>query len=348
MRVLLASCLLVLGTPANKPLHSLRPAITGMLPPTVLLQQAPVLTLTGSQELPERHRHEMFASKAGKYLVIGESDRLEIRDANSLAPIKELSLRWTGFGFDGDDGRLLVVGDDVVLYDTQAWTPVVLGALDDAKFDEVSIDPIKRALKPHQALIRSDLQFYYCTSDGQLALASTAGGKLATQTLKMEWREQHPEPIGQILGTTNDIFLLSCKGTGKAAVGLGNRIYRLMGCDKSFLGALVGDAALCVGRAQEGLYSTRSWRLLDSRGERNDPELKNVSATIDYKTRWVFIGDAQGLRAWSTGTFSTQHRYDQFKNEVSLLAVSSSGPALYTVEKSVLRRWKLKYDADEK
>src|SRR5262245_5868427 len=98
----------------------------------LLLQQPPTLQPGASQDLLERPRFALGISQTGKYLVVAEPDVLEIRDAVTLEPVKELMGRWTAFGFDERDERFLVVGPKVRRYLTRDWTMPFEGGLENA------------------------------------------------------------------------------------------------------------------------------------------------------------------------------------------------------------------------
>lgn len=94
----------------------------------LLLPQAHDLSSGSTRDLKPGHRIAMAASHTGKYLVIGESERILVLEGDTLKTVTEIPCRWTGFGFDEDDRRLLVVGSEVISVDRSAWKPRALGA----------------------------------------------------------------------------------------------------------------------------------------------------------------------------------------------------------------------------
>src|SRR5437762_12028911 len=96
---------------------------------SLLLQQAPTLTPAGSLDLEDGERHGLAVSPTGKYLLLGEPDRLRILDAETLKPLHELARRWTAFGFDEREDQLLVVGDEAALVRTSDWSGKVRAPL---------------------------------------------------------------------------------------------------------------------------------------------------------------------------------------------------------------------------
>jgi hypothetical protein len=300
-----------------------------------LALQAPGLTPKESVGLPDRVRVALSPSRIGKYLVVGESEQLDLRDGESLKPVKELPGRWTAFGFDEDDRRLLVIGDEVVLYETKTWKATSLGALPDAGFKVVRKEDPKSPLRPQQAWVTPDLDFYYLTADGGVSLATIQNRKVTTTKMGLK---EHPEgPPTRILGLYGGGLLLTLSA-GQAAITVKTDIYFLVASSRTFFLALHGNLAVGVGTPGEALYGTRTWANVGRRGgELEATEQTNLCAALDSGSGWVYVGDTRGLRAWNTADFVKDSRYGEFTGRVDRVAVSS--PSLYTLEKMQLRRW---------
>jgi hypothetical protein len=303
-----------------------------------LTLQAPGLTVKDSIELLECDRVSLTSSQTGKYLVVGESDRLDVRDGESLKPLRALPCRWTALGFDENDQRLLVVGDEVVLYDTKTWRPVSLGPLKDAGFKVVRQSDPKSPLRPQQAWVTPDLDFYYLTTGGGVALATIQDRKITSTDFGLK---EHPEgPPTRILGMYEGGLLLTL-GAGQGAISSNHETYFLVASSRTILLAIHGRLGVCVGVPGETLFTTRTWAYISKRGGEEEPvSATNLCAALDPKSGWVYIGDKMGLRAWNTADFGKVTRYAEFKTSVAKVAVSS--PSLYTLEKNLLRRWELR------
>jgi len=303
----------------------------------LLLQQPPTLTPTAAQELPERDRTALGVSPSGKYVVIVEPERLEVRDATTLVSLKEIAGRWTAFGFDEREERLLAVGDKVSRFLTKDWSLQLQADLPDAKFDSFKpkvkpvFDEKKYPLVPGQALVLSDLDFYYCTSDGGLSLGSVSGGKLDAKPMNFK----SDIPIGRVFGQLQNSLIVAIERR-RPATALRGKVYPLMGCSDPFVAMDLGNIAACVGAEEEAIYAYGSWKVLISRSG-----LPNRCAAFDGKTGWVFVGDDQGLRAWHKDKFNDAVRIDTFKEGVVQIGVDAPRRALVALEKKTIRRWTL-------
>jgi hypothetical protein len=306
----------------------------------LLLGQAPVLAPIAMQELAERDRHPLAMVESGSFLAVGHADRLQIRDADSLAVLREIDSKWTAFGFDEDQGRLLLVGNEAVWFNTRDWSEQGRVALEDATFADgapkmiVSLDRTFPSLKPGQALVLPGLDFYYCSGKGDISIGSVIEKKLQAKPLHLVSLSSHP--VERILSVTPSGFLVAFEN-GSLGVAMRGRLHTLVGCPRVLFAADAGNLAVSVGREDEAIYSVQSWKVITQRSG-----LENRCAAFHAGTGWVLVGDAQGLRAWNKDKFALQHRYDEFKGGVGQLAIGSNSQTLYTVEKSTLRRWTLK------
>ncbi|HVE39539.1 MAG TPA: hypothetical protein VNM14_06595 [Planctomycetota bacterium] len=305
----------------------------------LLLQQAPTLTPAGSLDLEDGDRRALAVSVKGKYLVLGEPDRLRILDAETLAAKKDLVLRWTAFGFDDRDERLLVVGDEAIVFRTVDWAVQTRARLPDAAFVEARVpdglgtDIMKnRGLRPGQALVLPDLDFYYCAAAGGLTVGSFTEGKLDAKpmNLKSDFR------ISRVFAQLPTVLLLGIENNVKAAIALRGSVSYLVGCDTPFFAADLGSSVVCVGAEDEVLYSRSTWRVTAVRKAEG-----TTCAAVDGTSGWVFLGDGKGLRGWSAEKFAAPVRFDAIKERVLHLAVDAPRRTLFSLERKVLRRWKL-------
>lgn len=304
----------------------------------VLCPQAPLLERSTSQEIPERRHTGLSVSTAGKYLVLQAPDLLDIRDAETLKPVKEISVKSIAIGFDAEDGRLLVVGESVLRYDTKTWTPQVLGELPDARFKSATSGADAGRLQLRLAFVTSELDIHYCSESG-VSTAVFDNGKLRTKKMGLNCPEW-VGPISGLLDFTDSAVLLTLDG-GRPGIAVEGRVNSLLACDHPILGTTYRGLGVCVGRNAEALYSAQSWKILQRRGQREDGEIANLCAAIDRTSGWVFVGDREGLRAWPVEKFATVVRYHQILTPVSQIAVPTSSRVLFTLEKNVLRRWKI-------
>jgi hypothetical protein len=288
-----------------------------------LLQQAPTLTEGASQELAERKWEGLALSQTGKYLVVGEIDRVQIRDARTLELVKVLERRWTAFGFDERDDHFLIVSDTVVRYSTRDWSVHY-----EVKFPGALFSDVVKA-RPLQAMVLPDLDFYYVTRDGRLALGTIVDRKVESKEVQIEAAE-----------TIDRVLLMSARSiyvgytTGNAAISHNRRLYLLVASGRAvFAGEINGHVAVISPRT-ESLYSATSIRII---GHRDGQE--NECAALDDRTKWVFVGDGKGLRGWWMTNFETQARFEQIRGGVLQVTVDPARRALYTLEKKTLRRW---------
>jgi hypothetical protein len=270
----------------------------------ILLQQAPTLTQTATQDLPERQRLALKSSATGKYLVIGQADRIDIRDAETLAPVKELPLRWTTFGFDERDAELVVVGEQVVRFRTKDWTELSRHALKGAEFVDLkpsrrfdfSEDQLKEAkapLLPGQAFLTSDLEIYYRTKMGGLSLAAYREGEWVFKALELhidDFEEQFEAQLERILGWAESGLFVTSENGNVGVSFRGRNAFRLSGISKPIAASVVANLAVCVASESEGIYSTSTWKNLVHRESQ-----KNLAAAVDRRNGWVFVSDANGL-----------------------------------------------------
>jgi len=302
-----------------------------------VLQKAPILTESASRSLgPERHCG-LAVSRTGRFVLLTEADRLVICNPTSLDVIKEIPARWTTFGFDAADDVLLVVGEKVVRYDTREWKAADFGTLEGAKFEEERSTDAKpdqpKPLKLQQALVTEDLEIYYCSVSGDIAVASHESGTLKSRLMGFTWAPELGPPQ-RILAFTDTAFLVSL-GMPSGVV-LRGTVHLLTRCPQAIGATTIGNVAVCVGRDSEAIYTTRTWATLASRDD-----LKNSCVAFDRKSGWVFIGDGEGLRGWSTETFHAPIRFPHWKKAVTAVGVSAEKQALYTISEGTLRRWKV-------
>jgi hypothetical protein len=302
----------------------------------LLLQQPPTLTSAGSQDVPVGERTALGVSPTGKYLVIVRAEALEIRDAVTLAPVKDLAGRWTAFGFDEREERFLAVGDTVTRLLVRDWTVQVQANLPNAKFAEIAgeqrlgVPERKSALKPGQAVVLSDLDFYYCTVDGGLSMASVVDGKLDVKPMKLE----AIHAISRIFAQFPEVPVVAIGRDSQAAIVLRGQIFYLIGGSNPFYAVSFGTRAAVVGSDEETLYDSRTWKVVTHRqfeGSR--------CAAFDPQTGWIFVGDDRGVRAWHKGKFESPVRLEAFKEAILHMAADGPRRALFTLEKKTLRRW---------
>jgi hypothetical protein len=305
----------------------------------LLLQQAPTLTAAGSLDLADGERSGLAVSPTGKYVVLGERDRLRMLDAETLKPLHELVRRWTAFGFDEREDQLLVVGDEAALVRTSDWSVRTRSPIPNASFAEMHVpegqgsDIVKnRGLKPGQALVLPELDFYYCATGGGLSLGSFVEGKLDAKpmNLKSEFG------VSRVFAQLPNVLLLSVENDAKPAIALRGRVNYLVGCGAPFFAADLGSMVVGVGAEDEVLYSHSSWRVAAAR------KIEGATcATFDPGSGWVLVGDGRGLRGWAAEKFSAPLRFDAIKEKLLQLAVSPPRRTLFTLERRVLRRWTL-------
>jgi hypothetical protein len=305
----------------------------------LLLQQAPTLTPAGSLDLDDGERLGLAVSATGKYVVLGEPDRLRILDGETLKLVQDLSRRWTAFGFDEQEGHLLVVGDEAALIRTSDWSVKVRAPIPHASFAETHVpkgqgsDIVKnRGLKPGEALILPELDFYYCTEGGRLSLGSFSDGKLEEKpmNLKSDFR------ISRIYAQLPSVLLLGIENDMKPAITLGGRVNYLVGCQNPVTAMDLGGTVVCIGADDITLHSPASWKVTAHRRTEG-----TTCAVFDAPSGWVFLGDGQGLRGWHKDKFSAEIRMEAVQGKLLLLAVDASRHALFTLERRALRRWKL-------
>jgi hypothetical protein len=293
----------------------------------LLLQQMPPLTAAGSADVVELERRGMAVSSTGKYLVLGEARGLRIFDSATLAPVTELPLKWTGFGFDERDDRLLVVGDEVARIRTRDWTVEVRAKLPHAVFTETRSLP---GFKPGQAMVLPDLDFYYRTEEGTLSLGSLVDGKVDEKPMKLSSDLR----VTRLFGQFADVLALALDSTG--GIALRGKLYYLVGCSAPFYAADLGNLAVWVGPEYEVLYAQNTWKVVTAR-----KGVAMTCAAFDRPSGWMFVGDGQGLRGWHKDRFDAPERSDAIKNGLFQLTVDSPRRVLFTLEKKTLRRWKL-------
>jgi len=300
----------------------------------LLLQQPPTLTPGPSQPLLERPRLALGVSQTGKYLVVAEPDVLEIRNGATLELVKELLGRWTAFGFDERDERFLVVGPQVRRYLTSDWSLPIEVELENAKFVEMKNPKAeylggKPPLRPGQAFVLPDLDFYYVNKTGGVSLAGISDGKVEMKAESLSAEEK----LQGISGMTAGVLFVTARGGG-SRIALRGKVYGLVGCNNPILTASVPDAAVVVGTEGEAIYAPTSWKAVATRSGQN-----NNCATLDGKSGWVFVGDRDGVRAWRPVDFKTEHRVHESRSPVLQILAASELRALYTLEKTSLRRW---------
>ena len=301
----------------------------------LLLQQPPTLTPGASEAVLDRPRLALGISQSGKYLVLAEPDVLEIRDGTTLELVKELMGRWTAFGFDERDERFLVVGPKVRRYLTRDWSLPFEGELENAKFVEMKNprpDPLdgKSPLKPGQALVLPDLDFYFVNKTGGISLAGIADGKLEMKAESLTADEK----LQGISGMGAGVLFLTARGGG-SRIALRGKVYGLVGCNNPILTAAIPGAAVVVGTDAEAVYTPSSWKVFGARSGQT-----NTCATVDAKSGWVLVGDRDGLRGWRVTDFNkSEVRILATKSPLLQVLAASESRALYTLEKTSLRRW---------
>jgi len=301
----------------------------------LLLQQPPTLTPGASQPLLDRPRLALGISQTGKYLVVAEPDVLEIRDGATLELLKELMGRWTAFGFDERDEHFLVVGPKVRRYLTRDWSLPFEGELESAKFAEMKNakpDPLEGKfppLKPGQALVLPDLDFYFVNKTGGISLVGIADGKLEMKAESLSTEEK----LQGISGMTAGALFVTARGGG-SRISLRGKVYGLVGCNNPILTAAIPGVAVVVGTDGEAIYTPSSWKVFGARSGQT-----NACATLDAKSGWVFVGDRDGLRGWWVSDFKTEVRILNSKSPVLQVLAASESRALYTLERTSLRRW---------
>src|SRR5262249_51851842 len=146
----------------------------------------------------------------------------------------------------------------------------------------------KAPLRPGQALILPDLDFYFVRRDGGISLAGIAGRKIEMkgESLASE------DPLERILGMVPGTLLLSSRGGG-SRIAMSGKTYGLVGCSQPFMSAALPNLAVLVGPKGEALYSPGSWKVLVAKSGQ-----LNHCASLDQKSGWLFIGDPMGMRSW--------------------------------------------------
>jgi hypothetical protein len=290
----------------------------------LLLQQAPVLVPVETRELLEMPWRGLALSRTGKYLVLGDAKWLHILDSKSLATVKQLEVQWTAFAFDEKDQHLLVVGSDVARFAARDWSLQFQAPLPETEKGPLPV--------PGKALVLPDLDFYYCTKEGGLALGSVGDRKLTVKpmNLKSEFG------ISRILGLVENQPVLGLEKNVKAGIIARGQVHFLPGSQYPLFAGEVGTLAVVIGLEEEALYSPRSWKVMAARsGE------KNSCAAVDGASGWVFVGGPSGLRAWHLTRFQEPVRLDAFKEGVVQLALDGRQRMLFSAEKAAVRRWKI-------
>jgi len=142
--------------------------------------------------------------------------------------------------------------------------------------------------------------------------------------------------ISRIFAQLPNVLLLGIENNAKPAIALRGRVNYLVGCDKPFFAADLGSFAVSIGPGDEVLYSHSSWRVAAAR------KVEGMTcAAVDFSSGWVFVGDGRGLRGWMAEKFATPLRFDAVQERVLHLAVDGPRRTLFTLERKVLRRWKL-------
>ena len=292
-----------------------------------LLQQAPTLTAAASQEFPKVEWTAMAVSPTGRYLVLGSLGRLQIRDAKSLDHVKDLELDWTAFRFDEEEGRLLVIGDRATRVLVKDWSVQFQVPIPESRFAA----NLKKGKpnRPGQAFILPDLDFYYVNAQGGISLASVADGKLEPKGENLA----SEEPLERILTVASTAMIVASR-EGMCKIAYRGKVYGLVGAINPLAAAALPNLAVVVGTQGEALYSTTSWKVILARSGQT-----NHCAALDPKSGWVFVGDSAGLRGWSLGKVDAAQRYEQLPKPVLQAAVAPDARALYTLEKTALRRW---------
>ncbi len=292
---------------------------------SLLLQQAPVLVPVETREMLEMPWRGLALSRTGKYLVLGDAQWLHILDPKSLATVKQLEVRWNAFGFDEKDEHLLVVGSDVARFATKDWSLQFQASLPDTEMGQL--------LTPGKAVVLPDLDFYYCTKDGGLSLASILDKKLTVTPINL--KSEHR--ISRMLGLVHHHPIVALERDVKAGVVIRGGVYHLPGCASPFFAAEAGTVALVVGREESALYSPTTWKPVAAReGE------KNSCAAVDAASGWVFVGGPQGLRAWHTNRFQEPVRLDAVQEGILQLALDGRRRTLFSVERNAVRRWTIR------
>jgi hypothetical protein len=243
--------------------------------------------------------------------------------------------RWTAFGFDERDERFLVVGPKVRRYLTRDWSLPFEGELENAKFVEMknqSSDPKEGKfppLLPGQAYVLPDLDFYFVNKTGGVSLAGIADGKLEMKGESLK----PPEPLQGISGMAARVLFVTTRGGG-SRIAMKGRVYGLVGCSNPILTSAVEAVAVVVGTEGEAIYAPSSWKVIMARSGQS-----NNCATLDARSGWVFVGDRDGVRGWRLTDFKTELRVRESKSPVLQILAASESRALYTLEKTSLRRW---------
>jgi hypothetical protein len=219
------------------------------------------------------------------------------------------------------------VGDGVTRYLVRDWSVLSQSPIETAKFGEGRQPP--SALRPGQALVLPDLDFYFIDKDRGMSLATVVDKKVEIKgdSLKAE------DGLERVLGTAPGAILVAARGGG-LRISLRGRVYSLVGCDMPIMAVSTAGLGVAVGLTGEAFYSNASWKVVESRAGQT-----NHCATVDSKAGRVFIGDPEGLRAWTFKNFKVQERYKELESPVIQVLAAPEQRLLYTVEKTWIRRW---------